>query len=392
LSSRRVYLDHGSSNPVDPRVLEAMTPYFREHYGNPSSSHSLGQETLEVLEDSREKVAVLIGAKPAEIIFTSGATESINMAIKGAAYRNKSKGDNIVYSAIEHMAVLNTCKYLARQGFRATSIPVDRTGIIDTETLFKAVHDNTIIASVMYANGEIGTIEPVHEAADIVHEVGAYLHVDAVAAASQIPIDVKRDGMDFLTLSSNDLYGPKGIGALYIKEGTRIEPFIHGGGQERGLRSGTENIPGIVGMAKAAELTKAEMETEANRLVLMRDHLIDEVLAGIKESHLNGHSTKRLPNNANIRFSYVEGESLILSLDMEGIQVSSASACTSKTLEPSHVLMAIGLKHEEAHGSLAFTFGKENTISDVDYVFSVLPSIVKRLRMISPLTPKEFLT
>ena len=210
MSSRRVYLDHGSSNPVDPRVLEAMTPYFREHYGNPSSSHSLGQEALEVLEDSREKVAVLIGAKPAEIIFTSGATESINMAIKGAAYRNKSKGDNIVYSAIEHMAVLNTCKYLARQGFRATSIPVDRTGIIDTETLFKAVHDKTIIASVMYANGEIGTIEPVHEAADIVHEVGAYLHVDAVAAASQIPIDVKRDGMDFLTLSSNDLYGPKG--------------------------------------------------------------------------------------------------------------------------------------------------------------------------------------
>lgn len=392
MSTRRVYLDHGASNPVDPRVLEAMAPYFHEHYGNPSSSHSLGQEALEVLENSRKKVAALIDAKPTEIIFTSGATESINMALKGVASRGKSKGDHIVYSAIEHMAALNTCKYLARQGFRVTSIPVDRTGIVDLDALRKEVHDKAIVASVMYANGEIGTIEPIREAAEIAHEAGALLHVDAVAAAWQIPIDVKRDGMDLLTLSSNDLYGPKGVGALYIKEGTRIDPIIHGGGQERGLRSGTENIPGIVGMARAAEIAKAEMGTDAACLAPLRDHLIDAVLTTIKESYLNGHRTQRLPNNANLRFSYIEGESLILSLDMEGIQVSSASACTSKTLEPSHVLMAIGLKHEEAHGSLAFTFGRENTREDVDYVLSVLPPIVKRLRMISPLTPKELLS
>lgn len=392
MSSRRVYLDHGASKPVAPRVLQAMTPYFREHYGNPSSSHSLGQEAREVLEDSRKKVAALIGAKPEEIIFTCGATESINMALKGVAHRNKSKGDHILYSAIEHMSVLNTCKSLARQGFRVTSIPVDRYGIIDIEALRKEAQDKTIIASVMYANGEIGTIEPIREVANVVHEAGAYLHVDAVAAAGQIPIDVKGDGIDLLTLSSNDLYGPKGVGALYIKEGTRMEPLIHGGGQERGLRSGSENVPGIVGMAKAAEIARDEMEAEATKLVSLRDRLIEEVLASIRESYLNGHRTQRLPNNANIRFSYVEGESLILSLDMEGVQVSSASACTSKTLEPSHVLIAIGLKHEEAHGALAFTFGKENTGADVDYVLSVLPSIVKRLRMISPLTPKELLS
>jgi len=392
LSSRRVYLDHGASNPIDPRVLEAMSPYFREHYGNPSSSHSLGQEALEVLEDSRKKVASLIGAKPTEIIFTSGATESINMALKGVVSRGKSKGDRIVYSAIEHMAVLNTCKYLAREGFRVTPVPVDRAGIVDLDALRKEVHDKAIIVSVMYANGEIGTIEPVREAAEIVHEAGALLHVDAVAAAWQIPIDVKKEGMDILTLSSNDLYGPKGVGALYIREGTRIDPMIQGGGQERGLRSGTENIPGIVGMAKAAEIAKAKMANDVARLAPLRDNLIEEVLVTIKESYLNGHRTQRLPNNANLRFSYIEGESLILSLDMEGIQVSSASACTSKTLEPSHVLIALGLKHEEAHGSLAFTFGRENTKEDVDYLLSVLPSIVKRLRMISPLTPKELLS
>jgi cysteine desulfurase len=391
LSNHKAYLDHSASNPVDSRIIEAMMPYFKEHFGNPSSTHSLGQEALEVLEESREHVANLIGAKPSEIIFTSGATESINMAIRGAAFRNRTKGDNIVYSAIEHMAVLNTTKYLVRQGFRGTSVPVDSTGLIDEDALSKSVRDKAVVASVMYANGEIGTIEPVREAAEIVHETGALLHVDAVAAVGQIPIDVKRDGMDFLTISSNDLYGPKGVGALYIKEGTKIEPLIQGGGQEKGLRSGTENIPGIVGMAKAAEIAKAEMELESKRLIRIRDRLIEGALNNIRESYLNGHRTQRLPNNANIRFSYIEGESLILSLDMEGIQVSSASACTSKTLEPSHVLMAIGLKHEEAHGSLAFTFGRENVLSDADYVLSVLPAIVKRLRMISPLTPKELL-
>ena len=369
-----------------------MIPYFNEDFGNPSSTHSMGQEALEVLEESRKHVANLIGAKPSEIIFTSGATESINMAIRGAAYRNKTRGNNVVYSEIEHISVINATKYLVRQGFRGTSVPVDRTGLIDKDALSRIVRDQAVVVSLMYANGEIGTIEPVREAAEIVHETGAVMHVDGVAAACQIPIDVRRDGMDFLTISSNDLYGPKGMGALYIKEGTRIEPLIQGGGQERGLRSGTENIPGIVGMAKAAEIAKAEMETESKRLTTMRDQLIEGVLGNIRESHLNGHRTQRLPNNANLRFSYVEGESIILSLDMEGIQVSSASACTSKTLEPSHVLMAIGLKHEEAHGSIAFTFGRDNTLSDPDYVISVLPPIVKRLRMISPLTPKEFMS
>ena len=392
LSNHRVYLDHSASNPIDSRVLDAMLPYFREHFGNPSSTHSLGQEALEALEESRRNVANLIGAKPSEIIFTSGATESINMAIRGAAFRNRNKGDNILYSAIEHMAVLNTTKYLVRQGFRGTSIPVDNTGVIDRDALSKSVCDKAVIVSLMYANGEIGTIEPVREAAEIVHEAGALLHVDAVAAACQIPIDVKRDGMDFLTISSNELYGPKGVGALYVKEGAKIEPLIQGGGQEKGLRSGTENVPGIVGMGKASEIAKAEMNPESERLTALRERLIEGTLENIRESHLNGHRTQRLPNNANLRFSYIEGESLILSLDMEGIQVSSASACTSKTLEPSHVLLAIGLRHEEAHGSIAFTFGRENVLSDVDHVLSVLPPIVKRLRMISPLTPKELLS
>jgi len=368
-----------------------MAPYMRDSFGNPSSTHSLGQEAQGVLEDSRAKVAALIKAKPSEIVFTSGATESINTALKGAARRAKAKGDHIVYSAIEHMAVINTCKALAREGFRVTSIPVDPTGVIDLDALTKQVRDRGIVASVMAANGEIGTIQPVEEVAKIVHDAGSILHVDAVAAEGQLPIDVKRLGADLVSLSSNDLYGPKGVGALYIREGLRIEPIIHGGGQERGLRSGTENIPGIVGMARAAEIATAEMEDEATRLSSLRDRLIDGVLPEIRESHLNGHRTKRLPNNANIRFSYIEGESLILSLDMEGIQVSSASACTSKTLEPSHVLMAIGLKHEEAHGSLAFTLGRGNMGEDIDYVAAALPSIVKRLRMISPLTPKELL-
>ena len=391
MSGRRVYMDYGASKPIDTRVQEAMAPYMRDSFGNPSSTHSLGQEAQGVLEDSRAKVAALIKAKPSEIVFTSGATESINTALKGAARRAKAKGDHIVYSAIEHMAVINTCKALAREGFRVTSIPVDPTGVIDLDALTKQVQDRGIIASVMAANGEIGTIQPIEDVAKIVHDAGSILHVDAVAAEGQLPIDVKRLGADLVSLSSNDLYGPKGVGALYIREGLRVEPIIQGGGQERGLRSGTENIPGIVGMARAAEIATAEMEDEATRLSSLRDRLIDAVLPEIRESHLNGHRTKRLPNNANIRFSYIEGESLILSLDMEGIQVSSASACTSKTLEPSHVLMAIGLKHEEAHGSLAFTLGRGNMGEDIDYVVSALPSIVKRLRMISPLTPKEIL-
>jgi len=386
---RRVYMDYGAAMPLDPRVIEAMMPYFTQVYGNPSSVHSLGQEPRRTLEDSRGKVAQLVGAKnPAEIVFTSGATESNNLAIKGIAYRNRNKGNHIITTTIEHMSVLNPCKSLGKEGFEITYVPVDRQGVVNLEKLEEAINDKTILISVMYANGEIGTIQPIKEIGKIAKDHGVYLHVDGVAAVGKVPVNVEEEYMDLLTISSNDMYGPKGVGALYIKRGTKIQPIIHGGGQEGGMRSGTENIPAMVGMGKAAEIAQAEMESEGKRLSHLRDRLIRGVLENVKYSYLNGHPTKRLPNNANLRFSYIEGESLILSLDMLGIQVSSGSACTSKTLEPSHVLLAIGLAHEEAHGSLLFTLGKQNTEEDMDYVLEVLPNIVKRLREISPLAPK----
>jgi len=386
-------MDHTAGMPVDERVLEVMMPYFTQNYGNPSSIHSYGNEARRANDEARSKVSELIGAeKKEEVVFTSGGTESNNLAIKGVAYRNKNKGNHIVTSSIEHMSVVNTCKHLSKQGFEVTYLPVDKYGIVDIEALKKAITDKTILVSIMYANGEIGTIEPIKEIGEIAHGKGAFFHVDAVAAAGQIPINVQDENIDLLSLSSNDMYGPRGIGALYIKTGTRILPIIHGGGQERGLRSGTENLSGIVGMGKAAEIAKTEMKTEAERLSKLRDAFIKGILDSVPESYLNGHPTRRLPNNVNVRFSYIEGESLILSLDMEGVACSSGSACTSKTLEPSHVLLAIGLAHEEAHGSLLFTLGKQNTEEDIKYVSGLLPSIVKRLRAISPLTPKELVT
>jgi len=385
-------MDYGAGIPVDPRVLEAMKPYFTENFGNPSSVHSMGQEAKKAIEESRKSVADLVGAEiKEEIIFTSGATESNNLAIKGVAYRNKNRGNHIVTTTIEHMSVINTFKYLQKEGFKTTYVPVDKYGIVDVEALKNAITDQTILVSVMYANGEIGTVEPVKEIGKIAHEKNVYFHVDAVAAAGQVPIDVKNEHIDLLSLSSNDLYGPKGVGALYVKTGTKIQPIIHGGGQERGLRSGTENVAAIVGMGKAAEIAKKEMASESVRLSGLRDKLVEGVLDKIPHSFLNGHPTKRLPNNANLRFSYIEGESLILSLDMEGVVTSSGSACTSKTLEPSHVLLAIGLAHEEAHGSLLFTLGRWTTKKEIDYVVEILPDIVRRLRAISPLTPKELL-
>jgi len=368
-----------------------MTPYFSQKHGNPSTIYSQGNEAKEAIEEAREGVASLIGAKSNEIIFTSGATESNNLAIRGVSYRNRTKGDHIISTTIEHMSVINPLKYLGKQGFKTSYIPVDKYGTLDLEVLKKTIDNNTILASVIYANGEIGTIEPIREISEIVQSKNAYLHVDAVAAAGQIPIDVKKDNIDLLSLSSNDLYGPKGVGALYIKEGTRIQPIIYGGGQEKGLRSGSENIPGIVGMAKAAEISSRNMNNESRRLGALRDNLITGIQDTIKESYLNGHPTMRLPNNVNIRFKYIEGESLILSLDMEGVSASSGSACTSKTLEPSHVLRAIGLPHEDAHGSLLFTLGSVNKVEDINYVLSILPGIVKKLRKISPLTPKSLL-
>lgn len=390
---KRVYMDYTAGMPVDQRVLEAMTPYFSQIYGNQSSIHSWGNEARKALGEARAKVAALVGAeKSEEILFTSGGTESNNLAIKGVAYRNRDRGNHIVTTTIEHMSVINTCKHLTKQGFNVTYVPVDKHGVVDIPSLEKAITDKTILVSVMYANGEIGTIEPIKQVGEIVHQRKAFFHADAVAAAGQVPISLEEENIDLLSVSSNDMYGPKGVGALYIKTGTRIEPIIHGGGQERGFRSGTENIPAVVGMGKAAEITKAEMKTEGERLSRLRDKLIKGVLESVPSSFLNGHPTQRLPNNANVRFNYVEGESLILSLDMIGVACSSGSACTSKTLEPSHVLLAMGLKHEEAHGSLLFTLGKQNTDEAVNYVVNALPDIVKRLRAISPLTPKELLS
>jgi len=388
----KVYLDYGAAAPIDPRVLEAMMPYFTEHFGNPSSVHSYSHRAQEALAKARESVASLINAEsPDEIVFTSGATESNNLALKGVAYRNRDRGNRIVTTVVEHISILNIGKYLAREGFEVVELPVDNYGLVDVTKLAEVVDEKTILISVMYANGEIGTMEPIEEIGEIARERGVPLHVDATAAAGKIPIDVVKDKIDLMTLSSNDLYGPKGVGALYIRRGVKILPVTHGGGQERGLRSGSENVSGIVGMGKAAELAKEEMGAEAERLIGLRDRLISGVLEAVPEAYLNGHPTLRLPNNANMRFSYIEGESLLLGLDSLGIQASSGSACTSKTLEPSHVLLAIGLRHEEAHGSVLFTLGKGNREGEIDYVVKVLPGVVRRLRTLSPLTPKELL-
>jgi len=387
---KRAYFDYQAASPVDPRVVEAMTPYFGTVFGNPSSTHGLGQEAKAAIEEARTRIASLIGArKKEEIIFTSGATESNNLALIGVSQRNREKGDVIVTSTIEHISILNICKYLGRLGFKVNHVPVDGYGMIDLRDFEKIVSDRTVLVSIMYANGEIGTIESIAEIGRIARAHGVAFHVDAVAAAGRIPINVVRDNIDLLSLSSNDLYGPKGVGALYVREGTRIAPIMIGGGQERGLRSGTENVPAIVGMGKAAELAAQVMAEESVQLTRLRDRLYAGIIKEVPYSYLNGHPTTRLPNNLNMRFSYIEGESLVLSLDMEGVAVSSGSACSSKTLEPSHVLRAIGLAHEEAHGSLLFSLGRWNDDDDVDRVLSVLPGIAGRLRRMSPLTPRD---
>jgi cysteine desulfurase len=385
----QAYFDNGAGKPVDPRVIEEMNRYHLEIYGNPASFHSKGFDALKALNDSRATAAKLVNAEASEIIFTSGATEANNLGIIGAVNRNKKKGTKIIISAVEHISIINITKSLTREGFTVQTCPVDEYGVILLDELEKLVDDETVMVSVMIANGEIGTIQPVKEAAEIAHKHDALFHTDATAAMGQIKVDVKDLGVDLMTLSSNDLYGPKGVGALYIKKGVRVTPHMIGGGQEQGVRSGTENIPGIVGMAKAAEIAIKEMDKESKRLTELRELLIKELLEAIPVSYLNGHPTKRLPNNANIRYSFIEGEALIMSLDAEGIQISSGSACAAKTLEPSHTLLACGLKHEEAHGSLVFTLGKNNNRRQVEYVVEKLPAIVHRLRAMSPLTPEE---
>jgi cysteine desulfurase len=363
---------------------------MKSSYGNPSSLHTFGQEAKRALDEARARVAELIHSEKKEnIIFTSGATESNNMAIKGVANRNKDRGTRILTSSVEHMSVVNPIKYLSTKGFETVFLPVDQHGFVLLDKLEKELTEKTILVSIVYANSEIGTIEPVKEISKIVHCKNAYMHVDATAACGQVPIDVKNEGIDLLTISSNDMYGPKGVGALYVKDGVRLEPMLHGGGQERGIRSGTENLSGIVGFGKAAEVARAEMQNAEDKLKKLRNRLISGLLDPIPHSFLNGHPTQRLPDNASVRYNYIEGESMLLSLDLEGVYTSSGSACTSKTLEPSHVLLALGLKHEEAHGSLMFTLGKDNTEEEIDYVVGLMPRIVKRLRAMSPLTPKE---
>lgn len=386
-------MDHAAGRPVEPRVIEAMLPYMKSSYGNPSSLHVFGQEAKRAVEKARAEIAGLINAERKEsIIFTSGATESNNLAIKGVANRNKDRGTRILTSSVEHMSVVNPCKFLTTKGFEAVFLPVDKYGFLNLESPQKELTDKTVLVSIVYANGEIGTIEPIKEISRMVHAKNAFLHVDATAACGQIPVDVKNEGIDLLTISSNDMYGPRGLGALYVKDGVRLEPLLHGGGQERGIRSGTENVAAIVGFGKAAEIARKEMQAEGARLTKLRDRFIDGLLKPIPYSFLNGHPTTRLPDNVSVRYSFIEGESMLLSLDMMGVYASSGSACTAKTLEPSHVLLAIGLKHEEAHGSLMFTLGRQNTEEDVDYAASLMPNIVKRLRGMSPLTPQELRT
>ena len=382
----RIYLDHASSMPVDSRVFDFAKPYLMKSHGNPSSLHSVGLEARRAVEEARSKIAEFIHAEnESTIIFTGGATEANNLAVKGTALRNITQGKAVVASAIEHISVLNPMKELQKNGFSFTTIPVDSTGVVDLKKLDSILTKNTVVTSIMYANNEIGTIEPIQEISKIVKDKGLYLHVDAVAAAGRIPIDVQRDGIDLLTLSSNDLYGPQGAGALYVKPGVKIQSVLLGGGQERGLRSGTENVFAIAGMGEAARIAQQEMKQESNRLIPIRDKLIKEILK-IEKSYLTGHPTQRLPHHASFRFSYIEGESILLNMDMYDIQVSTGSACSSKTLEPSHVLLAIGLKHEEAHGSMVLTLGRSTSMDDVPLVSKASYETVERLRNLSPMS------
>lgn len=386
---RRVYLDHSATTPVDPEVAQLMMTYYTEKYGNPSSVHSFGQEAKEGLEKAREQAAALIGAQPSEITFTSGGTEADNMAILGTADTQRKKGKHIITSAVEHHAVLETCEYLEKNGFDLTIIPVDEEGFINPKDVEKAIRPDTILITIMHANNEVGTIQPIAEIGKIAKEKGVTFHVDAVQSLSKVPIDVKAINIDLLTISSHKIYGPKGVGALYIRKGVKLSPRIYGGGQEKKRRSGTENLPGIVGFGKACELAGKRMNAEIERLKVLRDKLMDGIVERIDYVKVNGpRGDKRLVNNVNVSIQYVEGESLLLSLDMMGIAASSGSACTSGSLDPSHVLLAMGLKHEIAHGSLRFSLGSQNTEEDIDYVLEQLPKIVERLRMMSPLYDK----
>ena len=376
-------MDYAATTPVDPKVFAMMKPYFSKKFGNASSLHSFGQEAKYAMEDARNNIAGLIKAESSEIVFTSGGTESNNFAIKGIAFANSDKGKHIITSAIEHDAILEPCEWLKKFGFEITVLPVDKYGLVDPLLVEKSIRKDTILVSVMMANNEIGTIQMVDEIGNICASKNVPFHTDAVQAFGKLPIDVNKLNVDLLTASAHKLYGPKGVGCLFVRKGLKIDPLLHGGGHEFGLRSTTENVAGIVGFGAAVELRKKEMKPEAVKLTKMRDKLIKNILK-IDHSHLNGHPSLRLPNNANFYFDFIEGESLIMHLDAKGIAASTGSACSSKSLEPSHVLTAIGLKHEQAHGSLRLTLGKYNTDADVKYVSKVMPEVVEKLRRISP--------
>ena len=387
MNERRIYMDNAATTATRPEVLEAMLPYFTQHYGNPSSIHAFGRDARRALENARKQVAAALNCEPREVYFTAGGSESDNWAIR-CALQNK-QGKHIITSAIEHHAVLHTCEYMEKQGYEVTYLPVDEYGIVSVEDVKKAIRPDTALITIMAANNEIGTIQPIAEIGKIAKEAGILFHTDAVQAIGAIPVDVKEWNVDMLSLSGHKFHAPKGVGALYIRKGIRITNLIYGGAQERGLRAGTENLPGIVGLGKAIELAVAELPEYAEKMTKLRDKLIDGILANITDVQLNGHRTQRLPGNVNVSVRYVEGEALLMRLDLAGIAASSGSACTSGSLDPSHVLLAIGLPHEIAHGSLRLSLGSETTEADVDYVIETLPNIVNTLRAMSPLNAEN---
>jgi cysteine desulfurase len=378
-------MDHAATTSTDVEVVKTMEPYFSLKYGNPNSIHSFGQEAREAVEEAREKIAHLIGANNSEIVFTAGGTEADNYAIKGIAWANQKKGNHIITSKIEHHAVLHSCQFLEKQGFKVTYLPVDKYGLIDPEDVKRAITNKTILVTIMHANNEIGTIEPIKETSKIVKKAGIYFHTDSVQTTGHIPIDVNDLGVDMLSMSGHKVYGPNGVGALYLRKGTKIITLIDGGAQEKNRRAGTENVTGIVGLGKATELAEKRLVKGAeDRVVKLRDKLIKGIMNKIGNVRLNGHPINRLPGNANFCFEFIEGESMLLSLDMEGVAASSGSACTSGSLKASHVLLAIGLPPEIAHGSLRLTLGKDNTEEEVDYMIGILPGIIEKLRALSP--------
>ena len=384
---RKVYLDNAATTALSPKVLEKMMPYLTDIYGNASSPHSFGQTARIGVEHAREQVARAINADPSEIVFTGCGTESDNTVLFGVAERYAKKGDHIITTNVEHHAILHSCAALEKKGIKVTYLPVDKDGLVTPEQVRDAITDKTILVSVMFANNEVGTIMPIPEIAAVCHEKGVMFHTDAVQAAGHIPIDVKAMGIDMLSISGHKFHGPKGVGVLYERKGIRLPSYIIGGEQEKGRRAGTENVAGIVGLGEALELAVTNMSETSARMTRMRDRLIEGIEATIPEVKLNGHRTKRLPNNVNFSIKYIEGESILLMLDMAGIAASSGSACTSGSLDPSHVLLALGLTHEVAHGSVRMTLGDDTTDEDIDYVLETLPKVAHRLRAMSPISP-----